>query len=434
MGTSRVLNNASWIIGCKTVQALLGLVVTMLSARYLGPSGYGLINYAAAIVAFAVPVMQLGLDSTLVQEMIQCPEREGETLGTALAMCTVSGFVCFVGVIAFAGVANHGETDAIAVCALYSILLIFQALEMVRYWFQAKLLSKYPAVVMLIAYVMVSAYKIVLLVAGSSIYWFAVSQALDFAIIAVALLVIYRRLGTGRLSVSFVRAKAMLSRSWYYIISGLMVAIFAQADRVMLKMMLDETAVGYYSAAAACAGMTSFVFAAIIDSARPALLEKKRYDQAGFEKGMTLLYAIVIGLALVQSVLITLCSGFLVKILYGAAYAAAVPTLRIIVWYTTFSYLGGARTIWILAEERQKYLWVIHSLGALGNILLNAVLIPVWGINGAAAASLITQIFANVIMGYIVKAIRPNNRLMLRALNPRIWLNEIRNFLKKDAV
>jgi len=430
MNANRILNNSFWIIGGKLGQAVLGLAVTMLSARYLGPSGYGIINYAAAIVAFAAPVMQLGLNSTLIQELIADPEREGEILGTAITMCLISSIACIVGVIAFAGITSCGETETIIICGLYSLLLVFQALEMIQYWFQAKLLSKYTAMVMLAAYIIVSAYKIILLVTGSSIYWFAVSQALDFAIISAALLVIYKRMGRQPFSFSFARAKDMFSRSRYYIVSSLMVTVFAQTDRIMLKMMLDEAAVGYYSAAVACAGMTGFVFSAIIESARPAILEQKQHSQSEFQHGMTLLYSVIIYLALAQSAVVALFSGWIVKILYGTAYAATIPALRIVVWYTTFSYLGGTRTIWILAEEKQKYLLAINLGGALANVFLNLLLIPVWGINGAAVASLATQIFANVIMGYIIVPIRENNRLMLKALDFRILMRATRAYLK----
>ena len=49
---NRLVNNASWIIGCKIVQNILSFVVSMMSARYLGPSNYGLITYATSVVAF----------------------------------------------------------------------------------------------------------------------------------------------------------------------------------------------------------------------------------------------------------------------------------------------------------------------------------------------------------------------------------------------
>ena len=51
---NRVFKNASWIIGCKVAQMIINLVVGMLTARYLGPSNYGVINYAASIVACSV--------------------------------------------------------------------------------------------------------------------------------------------------------------------------------------------------------------------------------------------------------------------------------------------------------------------------------------------------------------------------------------------
>lgn len=419
MNNKRIFKNAAWIVGCKIFQALLGLVVTMLSARYLGPSGYGLINYAASIVAFVVPVMQLGLNSTLVQEIVNDPDREGEILGTSIAMNLVSSVFCILGIVFFSAIANRGETVTTVVCALYSIQLVFQSLELIQCWFQAKLLSRYTASTMLVAYGVTAAYKILLLILGSSVYWFAVAQALDFGIIGVTLLIIYRKVGTARLSFSWQLARQLFSRSKYYIVSSLMVTVFAQTDRIMLKAMVDEAAVGYYSAAISCATMTGFVFVAIIDSARPGIFESARASASSFEKSVSALYCVIIWLSLVQCAGITFFAELIVSILYGSAYAPTVGTLRLVVWYTTFSYLGAVRNIWILAEGKQKYLWIINLSGAGANVILNALMIPVWGINGAALASLITQIFTNVIISFLLKPIRPNAMLMLRGLDLR---------------
>lgn len=428
---NKTVKNAAWIIGCKIVQALLGLVITMMSARFLGPSGYGTINYAASIVAFFVPVMQLGFNATLVQEIINDPEKEGETMGTALIMSVISGIACIAGIASFASLANYGETETIVVCILYGILLVFQGIEMIQYWFQAKLMSKYTSIAMLISYAIVSIYKIVLLVNESHIYWFAISQAMDFAIIAITLLFIYKKYGTQRLHFSWARAKDMFSRSKHYILSGLMITVFAQTDKIMLKLMIDEAAVGYYSAAVTCAAITSFVFVAIIDSARPSILEGKRESKKCFKERLRLLYSIIIFLALAQSVVVAVFSKLIIGILYGADYGMATNALRIIVWYTTFSYIGAVRDIWILAEGKQHMLWAINLSGALINVILNAVLIPVWGINGAAFASLATQIFTNVIVGYIAKPIRENNAIMVQALNPKYAINAAKDLISR---
>lgn len=419
---NKVIKNASWIIACKIAQSLLGLVVGMFTARYLGPSNYGLISYAASITAFVVPVMNLGLSNIMVQEFVQRSGEDGEILGTSLILNLCSAVLCIFGIIAFALAANHGEMATIIVCCLYSITLFVQALELMQYWFQAKLLSKYTSIVSLVAYVSVSAYKIFLLVTAKSIYWFAVSNAIDYLVIGVASTAIYFRLGGKKFRFSWKTARRLFSRSKYYIISSMMVTVFAQTDKIMLKLMLDDTATGYYTAAVTCAGITGFVFGAIIDSARPSIFESQQAGKEHFEKNMSRLYCIVIYLSLLQSLGMVFFAKIIISVLYGQSYGPAVDALQIVVWYTTFSYIGSVRNIWMLAEEKQKYLWIINLSGASANVLLNAWLIHMMGINGAALASLITQFFTNVLIGYIIKPIRENNRIMRKGLNPRLLL------------
>ena len=432
VSNERVVKNAAWIIGVRIVQSILALVISMLTARYLGPSKYGLISYASSVVAFVVPIMQLGLPNILVQEIVNKPKQDGEILGTSIALSVVSSFACMFGVVAFANVVNAGETTTIIVCALYSLLLLAQAIEIVQYWFQAKLASKYVSITSLVAYAIVSAYKIFLLVTKKNIYWFAVSNALDYAIIGVVLLIIYRKLSGSQLRFSLSLAKSMLAKSRYYIVSNMMITIFAQTDRIMLKLMIDDAAAGYYSAAVNCASITSFVFLAIIDSMRPSIFESKKENNVIFEKNVSRLYCLIIYLSLAQSVLMTLFAPMIVNILYGADYQNTIGILQVLVWYTTFSYLGAVRNIWILAENKQKYLWIINLSGAATNVLLNVVLIPIFAGVGAAIASVITQVFTNIIMGYIIKPIKYNNTLMLYALNPKQLIDVLKNVLKRE--
>lgn len=423
--------NAAWIISCKIVQSLLGLVIGMLSARYLGPSNYGLISYAASVVAFALPIVQLGFRSTLVREIIDNPDKEGEVVGTSLAFTFLSSIVCMIGVSAFVYIANPDEPMTLIVCALYSISLLTQALEMIQYWFQAKMISQYTSLTSLAAYVVVTGYKIYLLATRKSIYWFALTHAIDYLIIAVVLIVFFCKLSHQKLTISFERFRDMFSKSRFFIVSSLMVTVFAQTDKIMLKMMMSESAVGIYSAAVTCAGLSSFVFAAIIDSFRPTIFENKKVSKEAYEKSLVTCYSVVIYLSLAQSVVFTIFSGVIIGILYGTEYAASAGALRLVVWYTTFSYLGPIRNVWILAENKQKYLWMINLSGAITNVILNMVLISNMGVMGAALASLITQMFTNVIVVFFVKPIRYNNVLMLKGCDPRPLIDYVKRRIKQ---
>jgi len=418
-----ILKNASWIIVSKFLQALLGLVTTMLVARYLGPRNFGVISYAASLVGFLMPIVFLGINNVLVQDITKNPKQEGMILGTSILISLVSALFCMTGIFVFNSYANVGEVETIIVSSLYSLILVFQVLDLIQYWFQAKLLSKYSSIVSLFAYVLVSIYRIILLISQKNIYWFSVSNALAYLVISVSLVILYNKLGGQKLSVSKEVGKRLLKKSKYYIIPGLMIAIFAQTDRIMIKFMIGDVATGYYSAAITTTTIVSFVYVALIDSFRPVIFKYFDESKDQFELSMKRLYSLIIYSSLAQAIVMTTFAGTIIDILYGHSYSGAINSLRIIGWYTMFSYLGSVRNIWILSMNLQKYLFTINLSGAVLNVILNLTLIPLIGIEGAAIASLATQFFSNFLIGFIVKPMRRNNNLIMSSLNPKYILS-----------
>ncbi len=426
MEKKQVFNNAKWIIVCKVAQAILQLVIGMISARYFGPSNYGIITYAASIVAFALPIMRLGFDAILVYELIEDPEKEGEIMGSSMLFNIISSFLCILGVSAFVSLVNMGDRETIIVCVLYSISIIFSALEMMQYWFQYKLLSKYSSIIMLIAYFCVSAYKLLLLILKKNIYWFVLSYALEYMIVGVLLIVAYYKKGGGRLSVSFGRAKAMLHKSKHYILANMMNVVYHNTDHIMLTSMVSSAENGFYSAAVTAAGVAQFVFIAIIDSFRPLILLNKKENASEYNLNISRLYGIITYLSLLQNIVFTIFAPLIIKVLYGAAYAPSVAVLQIITWYRAFAFMGMIRNIWLLAEEKQKLLPKINLAGVVMNCVLNAVMIPYWGACGAALASFLTMFLMNFVLGFILKEVRENNKLILKGISPKFFVKEIK--------
>lgn len=425
--SNKIASNAGWIIACKACKAVLTLINTMIVSRYLGVEKYGLISYAASIVAFVTPIMKLGLSDILVHEIVMAPEREGRILGTTIVLNLCSGVLCIVGIWGFVTIVNANEQDTLIVCLCYSLLLLFQAMEMICYWFQAKLKAKFISIAILIAYVAVVIVQIILVICKANVYLFALSYSIEYLLIAIILYCCYKKEGKDRLSFSICDVKPLLHKGKYYIISNLMVMIFSQTDKIMLKLMCNDATVGIYSASVTCASMTSFVFAAIIDSFRPMIFENKDNRQE-FDNRMKQLYSIIIWFSIIQCLIITLASPLIISILYGSEFIQASVVLRVVVWFTTFSYLGTVRNIWILSYEYQRYLVWVNMSGALMNVVLNFLFIPLWGAIGAAIASVVAQFFTNVIVGYIFPPLRANNKLMICAINPK-WIVQI----KKEA-
>lgn len=414
--SGRLARNTFWMIGVKVYQVAVNLVVSMLTARFLGPSNYGLINYAASLTALFTSLCTLGINSILVNELLHQRERYGKVLGSAIGLRLVSSLLSVITIVALAYALDPNETTTILVVLIYSTTLIFQCFDTLNYWYHANLNAKTAAVVAGIGYSAAAAYKVFLLVTQKSVLWFAASHVVEYALVAILLLFCYYRDAEKgqRLSFSFRVGKDVFSRSYHFILSGLMVAVYGQMDRVMLKSMLDETAVGFYSAAVAVTTMWPFVLSAIIDSVKPVILAQFGADRQRFDKYMTRLYGAIIYISFAAALAITVLSKYIILILYGQAYMEAQGALCILCWDTAFSYLGVARSTWLVPQGKQKYEKYIAACGALCNLALNAVMIPMWGVNGAALATLLTQIFTNFVVGFFFKEIRQNNVLILR--------------------
>ncbi len=421
---SKVVKNAGWLIGGKLMNKVLAFIVGILTARYLGPGNYGLINYAAAYTSFFAALCSLGINSVIVKNFVDHPAEEGETIGTTLLLRAISSFLSAMMILGIVFIVDREEPVTIAVVGLCSAGMIFQIFDTFDYWFQSRLQSKYSTIASLTAYVVMSAYKIILLMTGKSVEWFAVATSLDYIVVAAVLMTVYFRKKGQKLTASRAKAKELLQSSSSFIISGLMVSIYASTDKLMLKQMLSRESVGYYSLAVSISTMWAFVLSAIIDSLYPGIVQSFNRDRNQFERKNRQLYAIVFYISLCMSVVICVIAGPVISVLYGESYLEAIVPLRVVVWYTAFSYLGVARNAWMVCERKQKYLKYLYSSAAVINVILNLALIPSFGTAGAAAASLITQISTSMILPVIIKPLRPNAKLMWDAVMLRGVISE----------
>jgi O-antigen/teichoic acid export membrane protein len=414
--TNRTAKNATWLIGGKVAQMAINFFIGLLTAKYLGPDNYGLINYAHAYTAFFFTLCTLGITSVIVKALVDEPQKEGEIVGTTLALRALSSLLSAGVIIAIVTMVDANDPTARAVVALSSLGMFFQAADTFSYWFQYRLQSKATAIATLIAFLIGSAYRVYLIVGGKDVTLFALATAVEYLLSGLLLFLLYFRFGGHRLSFSLARTGELLRRGGSFLLPALMVAIYGQTDRIMLKHMISETETGYYAVAVSLCTVWCFVLAAVIDSAAPTIMEIQKRDAALYEKRNRQLYAVTFYLSVFVSLLFTLCADWVVPLLYGEEYTPAALPLKIVTWYTAFSYLGVARNIWVVCENEGKQLKYIYLSAAVANFLLNLVLIPLRGAAGAALASLITQIVTVFVAPLFIPSMRKNTRMMVDAI------------------
>lgn len=412
---NKFFSNTMWDIGGKVFQMFLTLIVGMLTARYLGPSNYGIIGETASYVSFFSVICQLGFTSTAVKEIMDNEDKQGEILGTTIFFRICTSLISSVAITSLLYVLKEGDKVIVWVAFLQSLSLLFQSFDMIHYWYQSRLETQVSVKIQSLAYVIMAVYKIAILAIGKSVEWFAFSTALEAAVVGAALVLIYNKGEGQKLSVSISAGKEILKRSYHFILSGLMVTIYGEMDKIMLGEMLSETAVGFYTAATKVSTMWSFVLTALINSSRPVIIASRNKNNELYVKQNKRLYAAIIWIGIAAGIGITVLGKWLIYFMYGEAYMPATSSLQISAWYTMFAMLGTARGIWIVCEDKAKYVKYYLGIGAVINVILNYLLIPQFGPGGAAAATLATQIFTAVLAPAIFKETRIYTKYVFEA-------------------
>lgn len=436
MISNRFTKNTIWLLSGQIFKMLISFVVGMLTARYLGPSNYGLITYVNSYLSFFTAIVGLGLDGVIVYEFGKHRDEEGKILGTAIFMRFAVGVLSFFAMVAVVMALDGKDRTLIWVCALQAVQLPFLAFNTFNNWYQSKLASKYAVIAQTMAYVCTSAYKIFILATGKSVEWFAFAASLDVILLAVFYALMFMRKNHIELGFSFTVWKRILKKSRAFILADIMVFLYGQMDRIMLKQLLGSTEkVGLYSAATVIAGLIALIPTGLLDSGRPIIVEAKISDEGLYQKRIRQLFAGIIWVCFAYSLGITFLSKWILQVLYGEAYLGADLCLKIVVWYTAFSFIGSGKSLWLICEKKEKYVFVLSAMGAVTNLLLNWLMIPQWGINGAAIATLVTQVFANILYPIVFKDTRGYAVCVWDAIRLKnIHINEVIDSIIKKKV
>jgi O-antigen/teichoic acid export membrane protein len=414
----KTIKNASWLISDKVITMIIGVFVTGFIARYFGPANFGIYNYALSFVTLFTAISTLGLETLTVKSIVDKEYDEGTILCTSLILRVIGGTVLTILAVSIIKIIEPNNYLINILVLIMSFTMVFKSLEVIEYWIQAYQNAKISSLIRICAYVVSAGFKIALIVFKGNLIHFALIYLSDAIITGLALVVAYfkfrENISKWRINLNY--TKEVLSKSWYLIISGLMVTLYTQIDKVMLGSLLsDPVEVGVYSAAATVASMWYFVPMAVITSFNPVIMNNKKMNEAKYHSSVQQLYTIIAWMGIIFGVLIILFSHIIIGILYGQDYLKATSMLSISIWSGTFALLGSARSVWLITEGLQKYAFWFTGTGAVVNILLNYLLIPVWGGYGAALATLVSQITVAIIAPFFNKKTKLSSLMIMRA-------------------
>jgi PST family polysaccharide transporter len=413
-----LLKNAAWLITDRIVRIVVGLAVTILLARYLGPGDFGQLMFAIAFVSIFSAISSLGFAGVVVRDLVTESAVAGEILGTSALLRFFSGVVAAVAAIGLITWVRPDSETAQALVTIISFVTIFQTTEVVKYWFEAWVLSKYVVWAENAVFLWFAATRIALITLEAPLVAFAWTAMIEAFAVAVGHAIAYRLKASPweHWLISRKRATSLIRDSWPLMLSGVAAIVYMRVDQVMLASMVGDSAVGVYSAAVRISEIWYFVPAAIVATTFPGILVAREENYVKYLAQLQLIYTFLVVLSLLLAIPMTFVSPWFVDVIFGSDYAGASSVLAIHIWAGVFVSLGAASTKWLIAEGLQKIAFFRTLTGAVVNVGLNIVLIPKHGPLGAAIATVISYSVAALWADLLLSSTRVAFVMKIRAL------------------
>lgn len=412
MKKSTPLLSTLWLASEKLFSMALVLLTTLILARHMGPEVFGQLNYLLAIVTLLTPFAAMGLNAIVTRELVLSPQENDKILGSALGVRLFFATLASLIVLLLSG--SFIVADLRFVFSLLLVANIFTAFLVFDYWLQAHVANKYAVKARLSVLALLTLIRLVAVYYDAALSFFVILAAAELILTALAFLLVYALKGEGlaKLSFCYVTAKALLSQSWWLMLSGLAAIVYLKIDQVMLGQMSTDEQVGIYSVASRLSEVWYFFPVALVSSFFPKLLQAKKTSEITYRQNLQKLCDVLFIIALVIALTVLLIAEPIVILLFGDAYQASAIVLSIHIWAGIFIFMRALLSKWIIAENLLRFSLVTQLAGALLNVLANYILIPEFAAIGAAVATVLSYAVASYLALFLHRATWPMAKIM----------------------
>lgn len=379
-----------------------GIFIGAYVARYLGPSELGIMSILLTLAAIAVPLLDLGTHSILVKKFSQKSEEVRQLFWSVFwAKLALSGFLFLV-------LYQTVRAGIFSSLAGQPSLIIFLGLSVILISAVNQFRSNIVAAVQNRALMkgQITCLSIGAILRAGCVYfeltleWFLGANLVIIALgnINVLMTAIYYKLIPKLTGFSFRAFKESLGESWPLILSGVAILLFNRIDMVMIDYFLTEKDIGHYWVSLRLLETLCFLPVGISTTLSSKIYQKLKTPK--IEKQQVIMQAVFASVAvpsLVISVIALIGGLIFIPLLYGEEYSPSTWAFCIAVFGLPAVSLGMMRQIYITHEKSNKLSMYATSLALFSNVGMNIILIPLWGICGAAVATVLSLYVSSVL-------------------------------------
>lgn len=411
-----IFKNMSWLLISQIVASICGFIWTVLIARYLGVNEYGVLGFAISLTGILAITVDFGISTQVVRHIATDYDSAPKYLGNVIPLKSLFSIGTFFLTLIILIILKSNELT-ITITLLFMIEGIIKSfISLLNGSFQAFEEGKYQGIgntvlnLILLLFILLSVFTDLGIYGITFSYIFANLIAFIYEYYAFNKNIIKPKFEFNK---QF--CKKIILFSLPFAATSILYSIYYSIDIVMLNQIVGDYATGIYNATYKLISILTLFYSVYGAVVYPVMSKFFKNDKKlliiSFEKSIKYLMLIIIPIAISTMIY----SSDIIFFIYGHEYDAGSSALSILIWTVSLLFVNGVCNNFLNASYKEVTITKTYAIAAVFNVALNFLLIPYLSYNGAAIATVLSDLLIMIIQLYVIYKLkyRVNKKLYL---------------------
>jgi len=399
-----IFKNMSWLLISQIIASVCGFLWTILMARYLGVSNYGILGFAVSVTGILGIIDDLGISTHIVRQVATDNDSAPKYLGNIIPFKVILGVINLIVTPIILILLNLDEYT-IFITLLFTIEIIFKSYTNSLFGvFQAFEKGKYQGIGNILMNLSTFLFILIAIYTDLGLMGISISYILaNLLSFIYAYYVLNKHLVKPKFELDWEFCKKITLLSLPFAITGILYTIYYSIDLVMLTKLVGNYANGIYNATYKLIAVLNLFYSVYTAVIFPVMSKFFKNDKKlliiSYEKSIKYLMLAIIPIA-TGTVFYSLD---IIQLIYGHEYDAAASVLSILIWTVCLLFISGASNTLLNASHKETTVTKIYAIAAVFNIVLNFIMIPYFSYNGAAITTVLSDILIVALQTYVIR-------------------------------
>lgn len=410
-----IFKNLSWLMISQIIASVCGFIWTVLITRYLGVSDYGILGFAISLTGILAITVDFGISTHIVRHIATDYDSAPKYLGNVIPLKSLLSIGTMFLTLIILILLKSNELTIIITLLFMIERILTSFISLFNGSFQAFEEGKYQGIGNTLLNLILFIFIIISVYTDLGIYGITISY---LTANLIALIYVYyafnKNITKPKFEFDKTFCKKIILISLPFAATSILYSIYYSIDVVMLNQLVGNYATGIYNATYKLISILTLFYSVYAAVVYPVMSKMFKNDKKQliitFEKSIKYLMLIIIPIAIATMIY----STEIIQLIYGNEYDAAAEPLSILIWTITLLLVNGVCNMLLNASYKEITITKIYAIAAVFNVVLNFIMIPYFSYNGAATATVLSDLLIMIIQLYVIYKLghRVNRKLL----------------------